>query len=426
MRFDSALLRIGWQRATASPDSDLFCRRPHAGVILQGVVMLATMLTMLTPVALLQTGAVVTFEPVAGALDRVTGITSTAAVPQTVWISEQVGRLRLVENGTLRPLPFLDITSRVKSTGFEQGLTGFALAPGFPAVPEFYVHYIRADDASVIARFALLPGPVLAGDAASEQILMVVPQPHPTHNCNQLHFGPADGMLYIGCGDGGPPFTPFYDPQSLSDLHGKILRIDVTNVPPGHIYGIPPDNPFVGLPGAAGEVWAVGLRNPYRFSFDSANNDLWISDVGQSHWEEVNHVSAVAPAGVNFGWNRMEGAHCYPPGSTCSTAGLHVPAISYYHGVGCAVIGGVRLRQSQLPAIEARYTYADFCTGDVFAAYPAGGAWETYRLGVFPQMPTAFGMTPEGELWIGSYGVGDATVYRVRQIDSIFVDGLGG
>jgi glucose/arabinose dehydrogenase len=363
----------------------------------------------------------VTFEPVATDLDRLTALVSTPFYPNTLFIAEQPGRLRLVEYGTLRATPFLDITDRTRSTGFEQGLTGFALPPTFPASPYVYVHYIRLDSASRIARFRLLPGPLLAADPASETELLTLEQPHPTHNCNEVRFGP-DGYLYIGCGDGGPPFTPVHDPQSLAELYGKILRIDVNNVPIGQPYGIPADNPFVGVVGARAEIWALGLRNPYRFSFDAANGDLWLGDVGQSLYEEVDHVPAGTPSGVNFGWNRMEGTHCYPnPG--CDTTGLWQPVVEYDHNVGCAVVGGVRMRNAFYANLEGRYIYTDFCNSLVYAADSSDGlVWTSSVLGQVPKPPTGFGVGADGQLYVGTYGVGDAALYRVTLIDSIFDD----
>ena len=361
------------------------------------------------------------FQPVATGLDRLTTIVSTPLYPDNVWIAEQVGRVRLVENGTLRAAPFLDLTDRTLSTGFEQGLTGFALSPAFPANPYVYAHYIRLDGASRVSRFHLLPGPVLAADPASETELLTLSQPHPTHNCNEVRFGP-DGYLYIGCGDGGPPFTPVHDPQSLAERYGKILRIDVNNIPVGQPYGIPADNPFVGTPGALPEIWALGLRNPYRFSFDALTGDLWIGDVGQSTYEEVSFVPAGTRFGVNFGWNRMEGTHCYPnPG--CDMTGLTLPVIEYDHNEGCAVIGGPRVRNGEYSQLEGRYVFADFCTGAIYAARPDDG-WQRVVVGHLPRMPTGFGMTPDGQLLIGSYGIGDAVLYRVTIVDALFADGF--
>lgn len=368
---------------------------------------------------------IIQFEPVVGGLDRLTSIVATPNYPDTVWVAEQAGRVRLVENDVLRVAPFLDITDRTLSSGFEQGLTGFALAPAFPANPYVYVHYIRFDQASQISRFRLLPGPLLAAGAASELGLLTLPQGHPTHNCNEVRFGP-DGFLYIGCGDGGPPFTPLHDPQSLAELYGKILRIDVNNVPIGQPYGIPADNPFVNTPGARAEIWALGLRNPYRFSFDTLNGDLWLADVGQSAWEEVDLVPAGTPFGVNFGWNRMEGAHCYPD-EGCDTSGLWLPLLEFSHSVGCAVIGGLRLRNTQLIALQGRYIYADLCTGRVFGAQTSDEIqWSSALLGTAPRQPTGFGQTADGQLWMGSYGVGDAVLYRVVLVDTIFRDGCDG
>ena len=361
----------------------------------------------------------VDFEPVATGLDRLTTIVSTPLYPDKVFIAEQVGRVRLVENGVLRTAPFLDLTDRTLSTGFEQGLTGFALSPAFPANPYVYVHYIRLDGASRVSRFRLLPGPVLAADPASEFELLTLPQPHPTHNCNEVRFGP-DGFLYVGCGDGGPPFTPVHDPQSLAELYGKVLRIDVNNVPVGQPYGIPADNPFVGTPGARPEIWALGLRNPYRFSFDALTGDLWIGDVGQSTYEEVSRVPAGTPSGVNLGWNRMEGTHCYPnPG--CDPTGLWLPVVEYDHNEGCAVIGGPRVRNAAYPQLEARYVFADFCSGAIYAAREETN-WQREVIGHLPRMPTGFGMTAQGELLVGSYGIGDAVLYRVTVVDALFVD----
>lgn len=366
----------------------------------------------------------ITFEPVATDLDRLTTIVSSPFYPDTLWIAEQPGRVRLVENGVLRTVPFLDITDRTRSTGFEQGLTGFALSPAFPANPYVYVHYIRLDQASRIARFRLLPGPLLAADPASETELLTLSQPHPTHNCNEVRFGP-DGYLYIGCGDGGPPFTPVHDPQSLEELYGKILRIDVNNVPVGQPYGIPADNPFVGVVGARPEIWALGLRNPYRFSFDAANGDLWLGDVGQSLWEEVDLVPAGTASGVNFGWNRMEGTHCYPdPG--CDMTGLWQPVIEYDHNQGCAVVGGLRLRNAVYANLEGRYVYADFCNGNVYAADSGDGlVWTSAALGHSPKPPTGFGVSANGQLYMGTYGVGDAVLYRLALVDAIFGDEFG-
>ncbi|MBL8300691.1 MAG: PQQ-dependent sugar dehydrogenase [Rhodanobacteraceae bacterium] len=367
---------------------------------------------------------VFTFEPVASNLDRLTTIASTPFYPGNLFVAEQPGRIRLIEYGVLRAAPFLDITDRTRSSGFEQGLTGVALSPAFPANPYIYVHYIRLDQSSRIARFRLLPGPLLAADPASEIELLSLSQPHPTHNCNEVRFGP-DGYLYIGCGDGGPPFTPVHDPQSLTELYGKILRIDVNNIPVGQAYGIPADNPFVGTVGARPEIWALGLRNPYRFSFDAANGDLWLADVGQSLWEEINHVPAGTANGVNFGWNRMEGAHCYPnPG--CDTTGLWLPAIEYDHNQGCAVVGGLRLRNAFHASLEGRYVYADFCSNTVYAAASSDElSWTSLPLGQSPKPPTGFGIGADGQLYLGTYGVGTASLYRLVLIDLIFGDGFG-
>lgn len=367
------------------------------------------------------------FELVAGGLDRVTAIASAPALPQSVLIAEQPGRVRLIEQGNLRSLPVLDITDRVRSIDYEQGLTGLALPPAFPARPYLYLHYIRADMASVVARFSLLPGPVLAADPASERVLLTVAQPAPIHNCNHLVFGP-DSFLYIGCGDGGPGSYPVNNPQALSQWYGKILRVDVNNVPPHLPYAIPADNPYVGVPGAAPEIWLRGLRNPWKFSFDPLTGDLWIGDVGQSTQEEVDFVPAGTTGGANFGWNTVEGMNCFPPSQpTCDLTGLTPPLFTYTHSNGrCAVTGGVRLRGVSLPGLSDAYVYADYCSGELIAAHATEANWISTVTAELDAPITVVAQTAASELWIGTYGIGDAAVYRVAANDTIFVDGYDG
>jgi hypothetical protein len=364
----------------------------------------------------------VSVEPLASGFDRVTGIHHVAAAGDQLYIVEQGGRIRLLFEGHPRatPILFLDIHERVLSDAFEQGLTGLAFAPDFPSDPRLFVHYIRGDGASIVSRFLLAAGDPLVGDPGSELVMLVVEQPHPTHNCNQLAFGP-DGMLYVGCGDGGSGNGPILDPQWLGHLLGKVLRLDVSDLDPGETYRIPPDNPHVGVPGARGEIWANGLRNPYRFSFDVDTGDLWLADVGQATWEEIDRVPA-GTGGVNFGWPVLEGAHCWPANTICDPQGFWLPVHEYAHSAGrCSVIGGLRVRDALQPVLAGIYLFADFCTGEIFGLREVGGEqFLPSLLGrALAHSPTTFGRAVDGSVLIGTYG---GSILRVVVNDPIFTD----
>lgn len=361
-------------------------------------------------------------EPILGGLDRITGLLRADAADPAIYLVEQRGSVRRWLDSTLQPDLFLDLQDRVLSSAFEQGLTGLAFAPAFPSDPRIYVHYTRADGASVISRFHVPAAEPLQADATSEEVLLVVAQPHPTHNCNQLAFGP-DGMLYIGCGDGGAGSGPLLDPQFMGHALGKLLRIDVSAASG---YLVPADNPFVHEPGALPEIWANGLRNPFRFSFDEASGDLWLTDVGQANWEEVNHVPAGA-AGLNFGWPVLEGDSCWPPQSTCDASDFRPPTHVYAHEQGrCAVIGGQRLRDALPAMLEAVYLFADFCSGEVFGLRQVGsGEFLQEALAAAPGYAlTSFGRAQDGTVLLGTYGAGYASVLRMQYQDAIFGDGI--
>jgi glucose/arabinose dehydrogenase len=367
-------------------------------------------------------------EPLAGGLDRVTAIHAVAAAGPHLYVAEQPGRIRLVDaaTGVVAAVPMLDIVDRVRAVAFEQGLTGLAFPPDFPADPRLFVHYTRADGASVIARFGLLAGDPARADPDSELVMLVVDQPHPTHNCNQLAFGP-DAMLWIGCGDGGSGNGPILDPQWLGHLLGKVLRVDVANLAPGQPYRIPADNPYLADPSARPEIWANGLRNPYRFSFDPATDELWLTDVGQSRWEEVN-VVPMASAPVNYGWPVMEAHQCWPAGTRCAVDGLHLPVHAYGHDGGrCAVIGGLRVRDAGQPVLDGAYLAADFCTGEVFALREGepGGFVAAVAGRAAGHLPTVFARDADGRILLGTYGFGNGSVLRLVGVDALFADRFG-
>ncbi len=328
------------------------------------------------------------WELFSGGFDRPLDIQNAGDGSGRLFIVEQGGLIRILQNGVLLETPFLDISERLTDKGNEQGLLGLAFHPDFANNGFFYVNYTERGGDTVIARFSA------SGDSAdpnSEVRLLNVKQPYPNHNGGALAFGP-DGYLHIGLGDGGSGGDPQGNGQRLDTLLGKILRIDVNN---GDPYAIPPDNPF------GNEIFHFGLRNPWRFSFDSSTGDLWIGDVGQGAWEEIDFLPAGTPGGVNFGWNRYEGMHDYSPGAQIENHRL--PLFEYSHSEGCSVTGGTVYRGS-MPEWQGVYFYADFCTGRVWGALRTVSATEetsvsTVLFIIGPQI-TSFGVDESGEVYI--------------------------
>jgi glucose/arabinose dehydrogenase len=310
-------------------------------------------------------------------------------------VLEQAGDIRLMKkDGSLQAQVYLDLTGRVGSRGPEQGLLGLAFHPKFSSNGFFYVYYTDLNGNIIISRFHAAPGSVSA-DAGSEKVLLNITKQFPNHNGGQLAFGP-DGYLYIGVGDGGSEGDPQLRGQALDTLLAKILRIDVDN---GDPYAIPPTNPFVkggGLP----EIFEVGLRNPWRFSFDTASGDLYIGDVGQDQFEEIDFVAAGSPGGLNFGWSYREGLHPYkgnPP------AGLKLvdPVTEYSHSQGCAVIGGYVYRGQQLPSLAGTYFYGDDCSGLVWGLKrDSAGNWQSQQLYQTGLNISSFGQDLSGEMYL--------------------------
>ena len=289
-------------------------------------------------------------EPVITGLSSPVGITHAGDGSGRLFIVLQGGRIVIFDGVKILSSPFLDITS-VVSSGGERGLLGLAFHPNYVGNGSFYVNYTNTAGDTVIARYSVSANPNQA-DPTSADILLTIPQPFSNHNGGQLHFGP-DGYLYIGIGDGGSGGDPQNNGQDLGTLLGKILRIDVDKGPP---YAIPPDNPFFGPgDGALDEIWAWGLRNPWRFSFDRLTGDMFIGDVGQNSWEEVDFQPASSAGGENYGWRLMEGNSCYNPATNCNDSTLTLPILVYDHTVGCSVTGGYRYRGSKNPALDGFY-----------------------------------------------------------------------
>ncbi len=280
----------------------------------------------------------------------------THAGDERLFIVEQPGVIRILKDGQLLPTPFLDIRDRVNDDASERGLLGLDFHPNYVENGFFFVNYTGQGGHTVVSRFQVSSDANQA-DPESEFILLRIQQPYANHNGGGLKFGP-DGMLYIGTGDGGSGGDPLGNGQSLYTLLGKILRIDVDSEQP---YAIPADNPFIedGLP----EIWAYGLRNPWRFSFDRLTGDLYIADVGQYMWEEINVQAAVSGGGLNYGWNLREGRH---PFANERIEGLTDPVTEYSHELGCSVTGGVVVRDPTLPTWNGVYLYGDYCRGIIW------------------------------------------------------------
>ncbi|MCO5246329.1 MAG: PQQ-dependent sugar dehydrogenase [Anaerolineae bacterium] len=311
--------------------------------------------------------------------------------------------LALAEDGA-QPQPFLDITDRVGSSSSEQGLLGLAFDPDFAANGRFFVYYTDRNGDTVIARFQASDDRA-TGDPGSEVVLLTQDQPAGNHNGGMLAFGP-DGYLYAGLGDGGGAGDRYDNGQNLGTILGTIIRLDVS----GDQAVVPVDNPLVSQDSARPEIWAYGLRNPWRFSFDRATGDLWIADVGQNQWEEINFQPAGDPGGENYGWPITEGTHCYGS-DTCDTAGLTMPVAEYEHGPGCSVSGGYVYRGAQQPAMQGIYFYGDYCSGQIWGlAAGADGQWQDAQLLDSDAQISAFGETESGELLVVDYG---GTIYRL-------------
>ena len=347
-------------------------------------------------------------EPVATGLNNPLYLTAPPGDAERLFIVEQAGIIRIVKGGTLLPDPFLDISARVSSGG-ERGLFGIAFDPGYATNGRFVVHYTDTSGNTTLSVFHVSADPDRA-DPASETIVLTAQQPFSNHNGGQILFGP-DGYLYLGLGDGGSEGDPLGNGQKITDLLADILRLDVSS---GTSAVPPADNPFAGRSDAAPAIWSYGLRNPWRFSFDRATGDLYIADVGQDAWEEVDvaTVAAGIGKGVDYGWNIMEGTHCYRT-SPCDTTGLTLPMLEYDHGQGCSITGGYVYRGAAIPALQGHYFYGDYCSGWVRSfRFQDGQAvdqaqWPTLAPG---GAVLSFGEDQAGELYVLS---GSGSVFRI-------------
>jgi len=344
---------------------------------------------------------------VTGNLSSPVFVTAPAGDTARLFVVEQGGRIRVLNHDTLLATPFLSISGHIVAGG-EQGLLGLAFHPHYAQNGQFYVYFTAPNGDIRVVRYLVTADPNIADSTSGDTVLAVVHQPYGNHNGGPLAFGP-DGKLYVGLGDGGSGGDPFGNGQSLGTLLGKLLRLDVDAGTP---YANPSDNPFVGTSGARGEIWSYGLRNPWRFSFDRSNGDLYIGDVGQNAWEEVNVLPAGSTGGANLGWNVTEGNHCYDAG-TCNRSGLVSPLTEYSHSDGCSITGGYVYRGTRVPDLAGLYLYGDYCEGWVRSFRFVGGRatepldWSA--LAVAGGL-SSFGEDQHGELYVMTLS---GSLYRI-------------
>lgn len=340
---------------------------------------------------------------VASGLENPIGLANAGDGSGRLFVLEQAGRIRILQNGNLLPEPFLDIRDRISCCG-ERGLLGLAFHPRYAENGYFYVNYTDSNGNTVIARFQAANPQDLRADPASEMAILNIEQPYRNHNGGAVVFGP-DGYLYLGLGDGGSAGDPLNAGQSTNTLLGKVLRIDIDAAEP---YAAPPDNPFT-LGGGLAEVWAYGLRNPWRISFDRLTGDLYIADVGQNTVEEINVLPSGSPSGANFGWNYREGSRPFQ-GSPPAGLALIDPVADYNHTKGCSVTGGYVYRGSILPQWQGIYLYGDYCTGLIWGLLNTPQGWRDAELFKTNFNITSFGEDETGEVYLVDYGGG---VYRL-------------
>lgn len=322
-----------------------------------------------------------------------------------LFVLEQRGTVTIVVNGTAMPEPLVDISPQIEFGG-ERGLYSLAFDPRFFKNRRFYLFYFSVDRHTIVSRFRISKNDPNRINAGEEKIILDIVQPFSNHNGGQLQFGP-DGYLYIGTGDGGSQGDPRGYAQNLGTYLGKMLRLHVRRLPAQ----VPPSNPFIKTPGAVHAIWAYGLRNPWRFSFDRLTGDLWITDVGQNSVEEINFIPATHGGGINFGWNVLEGDQCYQPDSGCDRTGKWVPVHTYTHDVGASITGGYVYRGSAMPALKGHYFFADIMSRRIWSFRLANGVKTQFTDWTdMLRMPDGSGVTPssfgedaDGELYIVDY-----------------------
>lgn len=326
-----------------------------------------------------------------------------------IFVVEKAGRIMVIKDGKTLEEPFLDIVHKVRSKESERGLLSVAFHPRYEENGRFFVNYTDLKGDTIVSEFKVSSDPD-RGDGNSERVLLRIRQPASNHNGGQLQFGP-DGYLYIGMGDGGFFGDPSGNGQDLGTLLAKMLRIDVDA---GKPYGIPADNPFKGVSGARPEIWAYGLRNPWRFSFDPETGDMYIADVGEGKWEEVDFQPGGGRRGENYGWNLLEGSHKFKLPDGYDTSGLTFPVVEYSHDEGCSVTGGYVYRGIKSPGLNGTYFFSDYCTGRLWGLRKkSDDSWEWAEFLETGLSVSSFGEDEAGEMYIIDFGKGD--IYRLAE-----------
>jgi len=356
-----------------------------------------------------------TFQPAYNGFALPLYVTGARDGSGRLFVVEQGGLIRVIDRGAVQSKPYMDVSALV-STGSERGLLGLAFSPTFASDGRIYIDYTDVNGDTVVARYTTAQPASDAPTWKQPEVVLAIKQPYANHNGGCLQFGP-DRMLYVGMGDGGSAGDPGNRAQNTAQLLGKLLRIDVSRADPGRTYVIPPDNPFVSDPNARPEVWMYGLRNPWRFSFDASTGALWIADVGQDAWEEVDYAPP-GEKGTNWGWHLWEGTHPYPPGAKRSRAGFAFPLLDYPHPTGESITGGYVYRGHDFPALVGTYLYADFIKGWVggirITAADGSALAVPQAATLVPSSPriSSFGVDDRGELYATDYDGG--AVLRVQ------------
>jgi glucose/arabinose dehydrogenase len=358
------------------------------------------------PTAANEPAGEIQLEKLIDSLDSPVFLTHAGNASDRMFVVEKKGQIVILRDGTPVEQPFLDISDLITAGGSEQGLLGLAFHPDYASNGRFFVYYTAKNGDDTLARYQVSADPNVA-DPASATVLFAQPDFAANHNGGMLAFGP-DGYLYMGIGDGGGGGDPQENGQKRSTLLGKLLRLDVSGDAP---YTIPPDNPWPESgTDARPEIWAYGLRNPWRFSFDRATGDLYIGDVGQNTYEEIDFQAAGSDGGQNYGWNTREGLHCFQ-GDSCDSSGMTDPIAEYSHDQGCSVTGGYVYRGAAFPSLQGLYIFGDYCSGIIWSLQrDAAGAWQQHKLLDSQLSISSFGEDAAGELYVLDLG---GTIYRI-------------
>ena len=353
-------------------------------------------------------------EPVYEGFESPVFLTHAGDGSQRIFVVEKTGKIWVIVDGVVQPAPFLDVSEKITTAGNEQGLLGLAFAPNFLESGYFFINYTDRQGATTVERYTVAGSDANQADPQSAFTVLKAPQPAANHNAGMLDFGP-DGYLYVPLGDGGAANDRFGNGQNPNILLGKILRLDVTSTP-AQPYRIPADNPFVDAnwngQDVRDEVWAIGLRNPWRTSFDRQSGAFWVADVGQNQIEEINVLQPGAPGGENLGWPIMEGGSCFSV-ADCDRSGLTLPVAEYTHAAGnCSVTGGYVYRGAAIPQWQGIYFYGDYCSGRIWALAPMEvNGWANAEIMDSDLALSSFGEDEAGELYALDYARG--VVYRL-------------